>query len=213
LRHFFCRHKEPHSPCCTHDRQQLISENTETFLRRFKYATRTRDNQSDAKPKCSSQCQSHTDRLASLRNSVEYATCNALLARWEHGCNEEIGYSEHAISTHGGSKGGNNARKHDNPVSADAMDKQTNSDIGKSSRHGRGQEAKSSAQRSVTLNILEEEVCILLKSVESSPDTKDIEADAGEAFVLPERVGDECWTSQALLASDPEDESTEEDER
>ncbi|KAG9799369.1 hypothetical protein KCU75_g40, partial [Aureobasidium melanogenum] len=45
------------------------------------------------------------------------------------------------------------------------------------------------------------------------PDTKDIEADAGEAFVLPERVGDECWTSQALLASDPEDESTEEDER
>ncbi|KAH0181812.1 integral membrane protein, partial [Aureobasidium melanogenum] len=67
------------------------------------------------------------------------------------------------------------------------MDKQTNSNIGKSSRHRSRQETKSSTQGSIALNVLEEKVGVLLESVESSPDAKDVKAYTGESFVLPKR--------------------------
>ncbi|KAG9956436.1 integral membrane protein, partial [Aureobasidium melanogenum] len=198
-----------------------IYENTKTFLRRSRYATRvlilletnftnpskspdtnkqTRHNQSDAKPKCSSvamhqrlgRCLVLVRRVRSdlLRNKdgVEHTTRNTLLTGWKHRSNEEIGDGKHAISTHGveelGYKG---ATPYDNPVSADAMDKQTNSNIGKSSRHRSRQETKSSTQGSIALNVLEEKVGVLLESVESSPDAKDVKAYTGESFVLPKR--------------------------
>ncbi|KAG9606398.1 integral membrane protein, partial [Aureobasidium melanogenum] len=106
-----------------------------------------------------------------------------------------------------------NTCKYDNPVSADAMDKQTNSNIGKSSRHRSRQETKSSTQGSIALNVLEEKVGVLLESVESSPDAKDVKAYTGESFVLPKRVGYKSWTAEAFLTSDPENESTKKNER
>ncbi|KAH0121704.1 integral membrane protein, partial [Aureobasidium melanogenum] len=63
----------------------------------------------------------------------------------------------------------------------------TNSNIGKSSRHRSRQETKSSTQGSIALNVLEEKVGVLLESVESSPDAKDVKAYTGESFVLPKR--------------------------
>lgn len=70
------------------------------------------------------------------------------------------------------------------------MYNEPNDHVGQGPRDRGWEESDGSLQRAKTLYFLEKEVLVLFENIEGSPDEEDIDADAGENLVFPQRVWD-----------------------